>query len=523
MAWRVMSGPESPGAWTQAMLGPVRSEQILFPVPESWFSRNPWAVAEQERRAELQLRFGGEATSPLMSVPLVFLLHSDASVLVPGKVRAAGSIIMNLIWVTMGVTAGAVLLMIAQVMIPNFRQILRMETRVEDLQERLRAISGQVGSRLYTRCLQELDSARFGLVMPQTAAKRRRLWDRPVLAGNTPEVTRLASVLGKIESRIRLTERLDELLTATAEIEAGSIPPSVGWDRRKQLRSVRAILSRQFVTDADEKSASASLDALGDGSLWVKAFGAELDARIAALRRQLAAEPFKSKCEKLTAGLPGFIEILQATSAAPPDGGWTISELIARDLAAVRLEVVQQMIVLENLLEARSGLKECLLEKLESTDPGKLDAARVEITMVAEGLFEDDVRKALESEMWDSYMEPARVTNQDVVRASLVFRNKDIQRCTAKERYLCEWRVLKGPEDEEIEPGWEIQLIPTEGTATLTPDVYDKGGNPVKIRHAPAEPDGKDGQVKGQIEFDVEKPAKNTLPARLTAGSSTRF
>ena len=520
VAWRIMSGPAYPGAWTQATLNPVRSEQILFSVPMDWFSRKPGA--EQNREAELQLRFGEDSASPTMSIRLNFSLHSNATVLVPAQAAAAAAIVKNLIWVTFGVTVGAILLMMAQVMIPNYRQILKMETRLDDLQERLRAVTARVGSRLYTRCEQELDSLRMGLVMPRSSAGGRFLWwKRLLLSGNTAEVSRLSGVLGKIESRIGLTERLDEREAATAEIEFGSVPPSVCWDRRKQLASIRAILSRQFVTDAEEKSASACLDALGDGAVWVKAFGAELDTRIAALRRQMEAEPFKTRCPQLTAEMAGCGEILQGKAAPPPEGGWTISELIARDLAAVRLEIVYQMVMLEKLLEARDGLKESLLKKLESNDPIQLNAARVDLAILAEGIFEENVRLALQNELWDSYGEPTIATNQDVLRASLIFRDKDIQRCAAKDRFWCEWRISQGdPADDEFEQGWCIQLMRTRGVVTLTPEVYEKGGTPVKIRQAPGTQGEKDKTppIKGQLTYEITQPAKSTLSARVTRG-----
>jgi hypothetical protein len=40
-----------------------------------------------------------------------------------------------------------------------------------------------------------------------------------MLSGNTAEVNRLSGILSKIETRIELTERLDELQTAIAEAE----------------------------------------------------------------------------------------------------------------------------------------------------------------------------------------------------------------------------------------------------------------------------------------------------------------
>jgi hypothetical protein len=425
--------------------------------------------------------------------------------------------------VTLGVTLGAVLLMLAQVMIPNFRQILRMETQADGLQERLRAVGGHVGTRLYTRCQQELKSFRSGLAMLQGEAKRRNRWrDRLMLSGNTAEVNRLSGILSKIETRIELTERLDELQTAIAEAKTGSIPPTVCWNQNKQLLAVQSALSRQFITDVDEKSCSAYLDALADDSSWMKAFTADLDARIAALQRQLGPDSWKRKCDELIPGLDGCADLLKGHPTAVPNGGWAISELISRDLAAVRLEIVYQMIELEGLLDARDGSMKSVLKKLQSINPSVLYRARQELMMVAEGVFEEDIRKALEAGMWDSYMEPiTTVTNQDVVRASLEFRDKTLQRSSAKDTFQCEWLVSTASEDDDFEQGWEIQLILRDGKTSLTPDVYDAVGNKLPIRPAAEEKDKEKGEgdaPKGVFDFEVTQPAKNTVMQRLARG-----
>jgi hypothetical protein len=522
LSWRLLSGDAPSDKWEQVTLAPIRSQQITFPVPWSWFSLDP--RAESQRSAELQMRFGGESTAPVMSVPLTLLLQSDASVLVPPGVASTASAAWHITFVTLGVTLGAVLLMLAQVMIPNFRQVLRMETQADGLQERLRAIGGHVGTRLYTRCQQELESFRYGLAMAQAAARERRLWwDRLVLSGNTAEVNRLSAILAKIETRIKLTERMDELQTRIAETQLGSLPPTVCWNQRKQLLAVQSILSRQFITDVDEKSASAFLDGLADDSSWVKAFNGELDERIGALRRQLSAESLKDKRDEWIAGLNGCADLLKDPPIAAPESGWTILELIARDLAAVRLEIVYQMIEMRGLLEASDDLRKSLWKKLESINPPVLYRARLELMMIAEGVFEEDVRKALEAGMWDSYMEPATVTNQDVVRASLVFRDKKIQRASAKDSFLCEWRVsIETSSDDEVEQGWEIQLIPRDGKTLLTPEVFDAVGEKLQIRPSAKEKDkdkGEEAAQKGVLDFEVAQPGKNTLTQRLTRGT----
>jgi hypothetical protein len=119
-------------------------------------------------------------------------------------------------------------------------------------------------------------------------------------------------------------------------------------------------------------------------------------------------------------------------------------------------------------------------------------------------------------------MEPiTTVTNQDVVRASLEFRDKTLQRSSAKDTFQCEWLVSTASEDDDFEQGWEIQLILRDGKTSLTPDVYDAVGNKLPIRPAAEEKDKEKGEgdaPKGVFDFEVTQPAKNTVMQRLARG-----
>jgi hypothetical protein len=545
--WQLASAGTADGKWTSITLGAVRSERILVPVPSAWF---PWiGSGEQPRMAELQLQFGTAPNAPMYSVPLALLLEPYV---VPAPWASAFSGLWTLITIFVGVTLGAIFLMLAQVMIPNFRQVLGMETQADALQERLRAISEQVGNRLLTRCIQELERLRFGMAMAQKSPREGFLWwSRLLLSGNTSEVDRLAGVVSKLERRIQLTERLDEVQTAFAEIGAEDLPPTVFWNQGKQLAAVQAILARQLVTDADEKTASSYLDALSDDSSWTKAFAADLETRIAALRRQLLDDCCKDKVPELIKKMNCCGDLLKDQPPKAPDGGWTTPELIARDLCAVRLEMVRQMIMLEGLISATE--RDRLLTELQSADPSVLHRAQLELIMISEGVFEDTIKDAFQHGLCDSYMEPTTVTNQDVIRASLVFREKRLQRSTAKTLFLCEWAVsskntedeqsankppgqpstgntaeTESPEDAEdkdYEQGWQIQLIRAAGEVTLAPHVYDAKGDELKrlppengkaaneeaskkVAEKPADDKTKDSKG-GVLEFPVSAPDSN--------------
>lgn len=524
--WRIVSGVEavcgvdanwqprrdcsSVSRWSETTLGPARSDAIEFVLPVWLF--NPWKICGDDvRQAMLELRFGTAGDAPLFRTKLKLHLDHGPGLWLNAWLPSASAGALNLLTVTFWITLGAVLLMLAQVMLPNFRKCLRMEGQLESLQERLRAIGTGVGTRLYTRCDQELSSVRVGLAMNQTDTKPKfRAWDRWALSGNSAEVARLESVLPKIESRIFLTEQLNE--RQAAAIDSGVMPPSFCWNRVKELLNVQEILSRQFVTDLDEKSATAALDRLADDAASLKDFAADLETRIAGLRRQFDAEPWKSSQTQILTGFKDCAELLKSAPPADPNVAWTIDELVTRDLAAVRLEIIHQMIALGVMVDATT--QAALLKKLQSTDPVTLNDARVDLLKLAQGVSVSDIEQALTSGKWDAFYEPATVTDQDVLRCSFIFRNRDYNRRAARDSFQCSWQVCTkdtdGNEEENWENGWEIQFIPRRGSVKVTPVVQDSNGIEIEIR--------KSKKDQGVDEFDVGPPRSNTWRSRLLRG-----
>ncbi len=529
--WRIVSGAETlcgikdgqplrdcatPDKWSAATLGPARSDIIAFTAPDWWF--NPWQVlCACVRQAQLELLFGDDAAAPLLRLPLK--LRLDARVWdywwLPAWAGTTWGKVLDVLWVTFWVTLGAVSLMMAQVMIPNFRKCLGMESQAEALRGRLRALGNAIGDgSLYTRCNRELENARLALALGQSVKSKVFSWDRLLLSSNTAEVNRIAGMLPGIESRIRLTERLDDVQLVANDSGSGNWPPSFSWNRAQQLRKVQGILSGHVITDADEKTATTILDLLLDPTEALKDFSTELDKRIAGLRRQLGMEPWETKYGAYVAVLNGCVELVHEKPQAAPEGGWTIKELALRDLAAVRLAVVCEMIAIEPLLTANEAVKNGILEKLQSDDPAVLHQARVDVVKLSQRIYEDRVQTALEQYMWDANYDPVTVTNQDVLHASLVFRDKDINRCEAKNSFQCFWKVSDGdPQNDTYELGWDVQILPSSDKMIVIPEIYDATGKEVTIRPLiGAETD------KGEFSVDVVAAPSKPLHKRLLRG-----
>jgi hypothetical protein len=524
--WRIVSGAESicgedtngkssgdcasPASQPQITLAPAATGRIEFQVPDSWFS-----AGDSTRQAVLELRFGTSESAPVYPIPLeIHIGGVGAGVLALWFPQAVAglAIISNLIWVTFGVTLGAVLLMLAQVMIPNFRKCLAMENQVESLEVRMRGISAAVGNRLSTRCNQEIQSLRQGLGMGRPTAKSPFTLDVVFLSGNTDEVTRVASILPKVQSRVRLTERLDERQTATLDSDTCGLPPSLCWGRQRQLHSVQSILAGQFVTDVDEKNASAILDLLADPEASLKEFRADLETRVEGIRRLYLNAQWSEKCDAVVKelGLDECAGLVSKGDETVPDGGWSMEELIRRDLAAVKLSIINQMITLWPLLNATPAVLDVVRLKLQSNDPGILADADTDLAKLAQGISDQDVVTALKEGMWDALMEPATqtVTDRDVIRMTLVFRDKRVDRSTAKNSFHCSWRILPG---DYYEDDWQTQLLLPSGKVTVQPAVYDARGNELAIRPSTE-------SEKGIVSLEVVQPPSIVRHARLLRG-----
>jgi hypothetical protein len=587
--WRVVSGAGpmcgQGDCWNNVTLGPARSDPISFIPPDDWFGR-PRFFSPETWAARLELSFGADPDAPLDRIPLELQLEphffAASTAVIPPYVTKFFGQIGGLLRVIFWVTLGAVCLMLAQVMIPNFRKILQMEGQIEGLRERLNAIGSRVGNRLYTRCYQEIDGVGVDLAMIQPPVAEpeatgeyesdhwflipifwiaRQLLElsrwagkrshkafsffgvkRMLLAGNSTDVNRIGTILQRIEARMRLTERLDEVQAAILDSDTSNMPPSLCWSNAKQLRNVQTILSRQYVTAVDEKSASDSMDLLANDAASIKDFAARLETQIATLKKLFAVEPWKSDVSGFSQCLHGCEDLLADTPPRPSAAEWSTEEIIQFDLAAVKLAIIYQMIALECKLKEDHDVEDRVMALLTSTDPAQLHHARQELTKLSQGISDEKIRKALEDGMWDVYYEPETITERDVLRCSLIFRDKDMNRSAAKELFQCEWCLsmtaldkgtpaestatpvtpttktappsagtqTEADDDDGIyETGWDVQFIRAHDKVTVTPEVYDSTGHPVSIR-------GTDGKTpnKGKITFNVEKSKRKPRVVR---------
>lgn len=501
---------------------PTRSIPLRIDIPTWW--RDPLHVITgvDDRQGQLELIFGRGDRVQQNDSDIRFRIHSNAldaaTAWIPGGVYTTLGDIVPRIRVLLWITVGAVLLMLAQVIVPNFRRSLQMEARIDGFRERLRAINSAVGNRLYTRCQNEIARVTEALGIrepdskaPRTVSLRGRTIrvpdlsqslavfnrDRVVLCGNSEEIIRLEALLPRIESRLSLTERLSDVLTGFLTGNALSSAPTSVFDREERLSNLREILSRQLLTDAEEANANTILRELEAGCDSNADFVAGLNGRLEALRRQLSSPVFMTRAARYIAGINGAAEVLAETPSSAPPGGWSDEELVFRDLVAVKLRIIVFAVEIENLLAKDPQLDLRIQEKLQSKDPIVLSKISAALQHLSEGISVDDIRVALQSGLWDTLWEPPSVRNQDVLQFAFLFRDKAINSSSAKDSFRCYWKIVDSDTgDESWEEGWSMQYIPSQRHFTVTPAIYDSAGNEVSIGTS-------DSSGKGKAEIRV--------------------
>ncbi len=510
---------EDPAKLPEIRIPATRSVPLRIYIPRWW--RNPLHLftGSDPRRAQLQLIFGQEDPAQELDAGLQLNVYSNA---LDAATAWVPQVVYNLIRVLIWITVGAVLLMLAQVIIPNFRRSLQMEAKIDDFRERLRAINSAVGNRLYTRCQNEIArvTEALGIREPDSTPSRAvRVIGRPiripkvsqsisvfnldrvVLCGNSGEIRRLEMLLPRIESRLALTERFSDVLTGFLSGDALSHAPTSVFDREDQLSTLREILSRQLLTDAEEANATAILRDLETGGDSPDDFVKGLNTRLDALRRQLSQDVFRTKAAKYIARINGAAEVLAETPASAPQAGWTDEELVFRDLIAVKLRIVVFAVEIESLLAKDPPLDAWIQEKLQSKDPIVISKVEAALQYLSEGISEDDIRRSLENGLWDTLWEPPSVRNQDVLQFAFLFREKALNCSCARDAFRCYWKIVDSyTHDESWEEGWSMQYIPSWRHFTVTPAIYDSAGNELAISKS-ATPE------KGRAEIRVTSTA----------------
>jgi hypothetical protein len=484
LRWRLASsvdllcgpGPKTscaqPADWGTLTVPPAASKPISFSLPNRWFTTST------PRQALLELYFGDDEKAPLLSVPITFQLQFHPFFLLPDNfVPVVSRTLITIFWVSLG----AAVLMFAQVVIPGYRRCARLQTQIDLLDDRFKSIGSRVGTRLYSRCSRDIENIQNSLLMTNLHRWNPvRILYRILLFANTTELARHDDLIKAIHTRIHLTERLDQVRLEQHTEPTQSIPLSILRERDENILAVELILSRQFISDADAKSASDLLDACSSVASLRRTFPDKLEARIARICKELECEPWRSELPEYLQGFPTAAKLCAGNCTAPT-GGWSDAALAQRDLDATRLELLYQLIALPE----RDFPRNNIITLLQSGSIAKITEARNLINQLAERIFVTDIERAFLDQNWDTWYEPDAPTEGEVISVSLRFRDERLNRASARERFQCFWLTRSGASSSPIgdansvgelyEAGWNLQLLRKPGQIYLEPEIYLDG------------------------------------------------
>jgi hypothetical protein len=398
------------------------------------------------------------------------------------------------------------------VLIPGFRKCLQLENKLDSLQERFNSIGDGVGTRLSSRCSRELRGVRSALFMKDVAPPRwsaryswfpkwlrlpswtevpYRVLRRFALFGSGCELQRFTIVANGIDTRIQLAGKLVEIRSEQESDAFQNIPITLRWRREEAICEVETIVSRRILSDQEAREAISNLNDPKRIAALRGNFPNELAARIARICKELACSPWTEKLPGILEGFPTAAKLCGGSCTEPKEG-WSAQALFQRDLDAIRLELLYQMIAIERSAELTADRRAQILALLASADIMQIGFARNLLRQVSEGIYDVNIENAIREQHWDTWYEPDEPTDQDVLRVQLRFRDNRLNRAAARENFQCYWSIEKGheplktdprPEDkssigvagETYELGWDIQLVPPRGPLRLAPSFYAKG------------------------------------------------
>lgn len=248
-----------PADWSKVTIPPAAKKAFFFKVPDNWFFATDAFREGSKRDAHLDLHFGDDEKATQLTIPLTLVLRASwtdvPAVLLGWLPPNFIPYILRLLKTILLTSLGAAALMLAQVILPGFRKCLKLESQLDALHDRFTLIGSRVGTRLQSRCIREMKSVRTALLMKEPGQWiSRRFFRRMALFCSAAELDRLTILASGIETRILLTEKLDQVRFELEAEDPGNIPITILWKRDEQIRAVETILGRQFISDTERKA-----------------------------------------------------------------------------------------------------------------------------------------------------------------------------------------------------------------------------------------------------------------------------
>jgi hypothetical protein len=421
MTYPVAVSMEVDGVWSQitfVRLTPNGSASLELKPRDEWFPASA-AIRETIRDGTIRIQWPAsesEGRPPLAERIVAFKAHLNS-------VGEFWQTFWGYLFVTAFLTFGGVCSMLLSNWVPNRLSRADIEEQLNDLARQTTALSTRIDSGL--RVFLRVERSRL----------QRLLRSRWIFSANFPEVVkRCSDKIVVLSQQISLAGQLDRAREALEPLlRSEPIPAKINLidhDLQKAADRLRRSDCNQEDLDAAKALILSASDRIGKMDQTDAELVAELTRRIDSLKSYVTPPT----------------EPLEAFKDLKPSQYSTV------DLVTAQLDLVRQYQAYYNAGPPPSFLRQDEGVKYFDSDTfSGLRQANVFLREIREGIFVEDIERAIEQNQVDIVVEPAPVEDQ-LARFTIRFRSDDLNAAAARDELRCEWDF---EHNNLKETGWE--------------------------------------------------------------------
>jgi hypothetical protein len=440
MTYPVAVAAEVDGIWSAASrvtLTPSGSAPLELKPRDEWFAASA-AIRETIRDGTIRIQWpapesGGR--SPLAERIVAFKAHLNSG----GEFWQT---LWGYLFVTAFLTFGGVCSMLLSNWVPNRLSRADIEEQLNDLARQTSSLSTRIDSGL--RVFLRVERNRL----------QRLLRSRWIFSANFSDVVKQCSdKIVVLRQQINLAGQLDRAREALEPLlQSQPIPHKIDLidrDLQKAADLLRRCDCAKEDLDAAKTLVLGATDRIGKMDQTDAELVAELSRRIDTLKSYVQpATPEPDALKELKKLFPKLFESFNPSAA----NNLQPSQYSSVDLVTAQLDLVRQYQAYYNagpppsLPKQEEGVK-CF----HSDTFSGLRRANVLLREIRQGIFVEDIWRAIEQKQVDIIVEPAPVEDQ-LARFTIRFRSDDLNAAAARDELRCEWDF---GHNNLRETGWE--------------------------------------------------------------------
>jgi hypothetical protein len=282
------------------------------------------------------------------------------------------------------------------------------------------------------------------------------------------EILSLEQAAGRLGTRIQLLDRLGTLRDDFERLESQALPPTRILAMEDMFAKIVAIVNKSDPSDGDVQSAQAligdlqkQLDNAGSAD---DTLAADIARRFKSLKgdldRQSGSIGKTPTCIEIRGRLGGLFNVIDNSleDHIGPD------RYVTLDIALFKLDYIRSFISLvENITDASdpfrgqlTGRKGEFLDLLKKDGWQSLSAARSLLFQMKEGKFVEDIAQAVDRRQVKVRPGRFEIRQFEPCGFRLEFVDATLNKATARNEWICQWKFSNPQELPLIEYGWEV-------------------------------------------------------------------